>query len=377
LAERSHNPILRLGFAIGMIALSLAATEAAMRYLERPPGVISGWRATGPAAPVNQFGFRGQPPTRRQASDFVVVLTGGGAVECVACAPDETLDLILERALRRYNPNARVISLGSRGHGQDQQYLALHDYLAHQRADLILNWASIAEDVPANTFRSGQPRPGVTMPKPTFALRVDSKGEGAGDDIVGPTEEPGQQVYGSKLSTLLRPMFIDLDRNWTTLLPPPDAGASSPAPGAESQAHVDEALEEQRSSWSIWLTPRPARVKYGIILTRALERHMRELAALRGARFAIVLTPPAPAGDAPIALEHGGRWFLADPAARDAAIAEITNGFETISLPAATPQAGDGAPAAADTERRAMARLAEALSQRNLLTPAVAERPRH
>ncbi len=388
MAERPKHPILRFAFATAIIALSLGATEAAMRYRDIPRGVVSGWRSTGPGGPLNQFGFRGQLPSRRQATDFVVVLTGGASVECLACPPDETLDVMLERALRRYNPTAHVVTLGARGYAQDQEYLALHEYLAHQHADLILNWASIAEDVPANTFRTGQPRPDVRVPKPTFVLASSPGGGGAGaggakaepapsDDIVGPTEAPGEQIYQTKLSTLIRPLFIDLDQNWTTLLPAPDPGNSNPPQSVLSRTHVDDALEQQRGAWSIWLTPRPARVKYGIALTRALSRHMRELAALRGARFAILLTPSPHHDDAPIALEHDGRWFLADPATRDAAIAEVTSGFDTITLPVEGPAPGSVDAAPPEVKRHTMALLADALNQRNLLIPATADRPRH
>src|ERR1019366_6100199 len=140
-----------------------------------------------------------------------------------------------------YNPNARVVTLGGGGYNQDQEYLALHAFLALRlrHADLVVDWASIADDVPGNTFRSGQPRPGQTRPKPTFALR--------GGDSAGPTEGLGAPVYKTKISTLSWPLFIDLDRNWATLLPKPDPGAASPPPGAETLSHVHEPLEQQRT----------------------------------------------------------------------------------------------------------------------------------
>jgi hypothetical protein len=170
-------------------------------------------------------------------------------------------------------------------------------------------------------------------------------------------------------------LFIDLDRNWTTMLPKADPGAASPPPGAEAQSHVDEPLEQQRTAWSIWLNPRPARTEYGIALARALLRHMRELSTLRGARFAVLLTP-APSGpgpDAPVALEHDGHWFLADPAARDAAIAEVTSGSETITLPT-----GDRMLTSPESGGQLMARLADALNQRDLLAQVTADhRTRH
>ena len=349
-----------------MVLLALCAVESAMRYLDRPRAVISGWRTTVAGGPVNQLGFRGQRWKPFRLSDFVVVLTGGAGVECLACPPDETTDVILEHALRQYNPDVRVVTLGSSGYAQDQSYLVLHQFLDSRHADLVIDWASFADDVPGNTFRFGQPRPDVNLPKPTFALRYG--------ESIGPTEGLGQPVYKTKLATLLRPMFIDLDRNWTTLLPKADPGADSPPSSAETQAHVEADLEQQRTSWSIWLTPRPARVRYGIALTRVLLRHMRELSQLRGARFEILMTPP-PAGphtDAPVALEHDGHWFLADPATRDAAIAQITAGFDSITLAPA-----DGQPGALEAQRQMMARLADALNQKGLLTEVPLDHPRH
>lgn len=349
-----------------MVLLAVCAVEMAMRYLDRPRSVISGWRATDVTGPLNPFGYLGQPTQPSRLGDFVVVLTGAAAVECIACPPDETLDVMLERALRQYNPDARVVALGSSGYGQDQEYLAVHQFLDTRHADLVIDWASPAEDVPANTFRMGQPRPGQWLPKPTFALR--------GNASVGPTEGLGAQVYKTKLTTLLRPMFIDLDRNWMTLLPKADPGAAVAPPSAEIQSHVDADLEGQRTAWSIWLTPRPARVKYGIALTRALLRRMQDFSRLRGARFEVLLTPGQGGShtDVPMALVHDGHWFLADPATRDAAISQITAGFDPITLPT-----DDSAAAAPDAARQTMVRLAEALNQRGLLSEVPADHPRH
>ena len=180
-------------------------------------------------------------------------------------------------------------------------------------------------------------------------------------DLIGPTEWIGKSIYKLKLSALVRPWFIDIDRNWTILLPPADPGTTTPPSDAAVRLHVGDRLEQQRSAWSIWLTPRPGRVEYGIDLTRTLLSHMREVATLRGGRFALLLTPAAGGTPtAPLALEHDGHWFLADPATRDAAIDEVTDGFETVTLPTA-----DGQLTSPDAERRMMERLAEALNQPN------------
>jgi hypothetical protein len=365
LAERQSSPLVRFMAVIMTITLGLGTVEAAMRYLNWPRPVISGWRASEPGGPLNQFGWRGQPARRHQPGEFLVVMTGASAVECLRCPPDETLDVMLERALHRYNPDARVITLGSAGYGQDQEYLALHDYFALSRADLVIAWTSIADDVTANTFRSVPMRSGQTALKPSFAL--------LGKDLIGPTELIGQPVYSSKLSTLIRPWFIDIDRNWTILLPAADPGSPTPPAGTTAQSHVSDRLEQQRSAWSIWLTPRPDRVEYGLELTHTLLSHMREVATLRGARFTLLLTPATSGSPtAPLALEHDGHWFLADPAARDAAIAKVTDGFDTLILPS-----DGGLPASPDAERRMMKRLADALSQHDLLTPLALTGARH
>ena len=220
LTKRSYRPALRFAFGITMVLLAVCAVEMAMRYLDRPRSVISGWRATNVTGPLNPFGYLGQPTKPSRIGDFVVVLTGAAAVECIACPPDETLDVMLERALRQYNPDARVVALGSSGYGQDQEYFAVHQFLDTRHADLVIDWASPAEDVPANTFRLGAASAGpvVAETRPSRCAAMIAWGR---------PRDIGGQVYKTKLTTLLRPMFIDLDRNWMTLLPKADPGAAA------------------------------------------------------------------------------------------------------------------------------------------------------
>jgi hypothetical protein len=366
LAERHFHPTIRLLLALSTIVLSLAALEGGLRYRDWPRTVISGWRASAGATPLNQFGWRGQTAQKRSVSDFVVVMTGASDVECLSCPADETLDVMLENALRSYNPKARVVTLGAAGYGQDQEFLALQDFFSRSHADLVINWASPEYDVPANTFRMAQGPDDSMTPKPTFAW--------IGNEIRGPTGGLGSLIYRTKISTLLWPLFLNLDRNWTIVLPPADPGTQVPAAGMAMRLGIDTNLEQQRSNWSIWLKPRPARVAYGIALTKGLFRHIRELATLNGARFAVLLTPSAAdaAITGPVALEHDGHWFVADPATRDAAVTEVTSEFDPIILP---PEADP--PSSPVNERRAMARLAEALARRDLLTEIQIARPRH
>ena len=335
-----------------MAGLGVAAIEFGLRYLDWPAPVISGWRLTSAEGPVNQAGWRGQK-WHRLPSDFVAVLTGGDEVECVRCPPGETVDLILERALQRYNPNARVVTLGSRCYAQDQELLGLLEFFRHERADLVIDWAVVARDVPANVFRTGSISPGVVVWKPAYTLKDHV--------LAGPTEEIGEPVFQGKLVTLLLSPFIRPGVTWNWGLPEAVAGTTEPPPGVETKSHVEDALDQQRSGWSISLTPRPPRVSYGIELTRLLLGRMRDVATLHGARFSVLVTPPAGEGTSkgPIALEHDGRWFLASPGLRDAAIADVTKGLDRITE--------DTAVSSVEDERRVMEKLAAALNQRELL----------
>jgi hypothetical protein len=86
----------------------------------------------------------------------------------------------------------------------------------------------------------------------------------------------------------------------------------------------------------------------------------------------LLSTPPETHAEGPVALEHGGRWFVADPAMRDAAVAEVTDGLDTITLAREESQ-----PNAVAGEQNIMTRLAGVLSQHNLLVSAALTRPRH
>ena len=361
MAGRHPNRTLNIALAVASVGLMLAAVEMALRLADRPETVVSGWRATSPNPPIHQLGWRGRP-FNRQTGAFMVVLVGAGNVECPLCPPEEPLDLMLERALRTHNPQARVVTLGANFYGQDQQYLAIQQYLKHGRADLIVVWPSLAADVPRNTFRTGTPAPGMTRPKPSFTLRDTN--------LLGPTEKIGDSLYRSKLSILAHRPFADFDRDWINMIPPADPGAAAAPDGVETKRTVQEALDEQRSPWSIWLTPRPSRVRYGIDLTRALLRRMEQVAGLQGSRFAVLLTADdtAPEPDR-VALEHAGHWYLGEKSARDAAVEEIVGGMETIRLAA-------GALASPLAERLVVTRLAEALAEQEMLTPLAAARVR-
>ena len=128
-------------------------------------------------------------------------------------------------------------------------------YFWRDRADLVIDWASIERDVPANMFRAVQVTIGDRRPKPTFLLQ--------GNAIRGPTETFGESLYRCKLTTWLMPMFIDIDRVWARSLPEADPGVPEAPPDVARHRETSGDLLEQRAQWAIWLSPRPARVNYG------------------------------------------------------------------------------------------------------------------
>ena len=325
-----------LALALGSAALCILGLEAVMRIIDKPAPIISGWR--GNPLPLNQLGWRGRP-IDYAAEDFVVVLVGDSQVECRACPPDETMDLVLERALRQHIPRARVVTLGASGFGTDQEYLALQEYFTRYRADLVITWLTIGNDIVDNLTRSAGGGYHRFHPKPSFWLE--------GDVLRGPTELIDAPVYTGKLRILWQRAFEDFETDWAARMPPPDPGLDHPPPAFDRVARTFEAIEDQRSLWSILQTPRPAKMEYGIRLTRALLGRMKELAESKNAAFVVVrednFTPTAVSQAARIglemylpgktAVEHNGRWILAEEATYHSTVRDVTAGLDVLVMP--------------------------------------------
>ena len=123
-----------------------------------------------------------------------------------------------------------------------------------------------------------------------------------------------------------------------------------PPSGMDRVVHTAERLDEQRSIWSILQTPRPARMQYGIALTRALLERMRALAQEKGAGFAVMMEDsqaPASAQQAQrlglevflpgkTAVVQAGEWFMADSAVYAATVQEVAAGFPFLHVPIRT-----------------------------------------
>ena len=328
-----------LMLVVGTIGVCLLGMEGAFRLIDKPAPIISGWRGT--QAPLNELGWRGRK-IDYAADDFVVVLLGDSQVECKICPPDETMDALLERALRPHIPKARVISLGAAGFSTDQEYLALREYFMRYRADLVITWVTVYNDIIGNMSRSAGGGYHRFHPKPSFWLENGV--------LRGPTEETDDVVFAGKLRILWHRAFEDFEREWARHLPPPDAGTSEPPTGMDRVVRTGEAVEEQRSTWSILQTPRPPRITHGIALTRALLDRMRALTQEKGAAFAVMMEDslsPHSAAQAQrlgweiflpgrTAVDHNWHWIVAESAAYAATVREVAAGFEFLHVPVRT-----------------------------------------
>lgn len=326
-----------MAVVIGTIGLCLLAMEGAFRLIGKPAPIISGWRGTQP--PLNELGWRGRPISYAP-DDFVVVLLGDSQVECKVCPANETMDVILEQALRRHIPKARVVSLGAAGFSTDQEYLALREYFSRYRADLVVHWVTIYNDIVGTLSRSAGGGYHRFHPKPTFWLD--------GATLRGPTEETDAAVFTGKLRILWHRAFEDFQADWNRFLPPPGGLRAGEPEDMDRVVRTNEAIGEQRSLWTIAQTPRPARMEYGIRITRALFERMRDLARERGAHFVLMMednfTPPAVAqarrlgwdifipGKTAV-VDDGFNWIMADDAQFQANLREVTAGFATLLVP--------------------------------------------
>lgn len=268
----------RLALVLVSTFATLLAVEICFRVIDRPKPQLSGWRALlFPKSEQNQLGYRGQK-IEYSEQDSVVVLLGDSQVECKACA----YDWMPERRLQYHlGGRVKVFSVGAGGYGQDQQLLALREYLQTFRADVVVLWQTPGNDVWNNLFPTHWPR--NTTPKPTFWLQ--------GDSLRGPTEELGRPVRETpplKLGVLLRRLLpFKRDDAWEAHLPeayrPMDVYDA-----AADQVWTEKSPEDlrgEKTHLSLLLTPRSPRTQYGLDLTRALMREIKDLTERRGGRF--------------------------------------------------------------------------------------------
>jgi hypothetical protein len=270
------------------VAIALGAGEVMLRVFN-PVRIRSGWLnpwemnfVGGNYSEANQLGFRGKQ-INISDGDFVVVLIGDSQVECFSCAdnhlPEDALQRELTKATGR--ETVKVFSLGAMGYGPDQELLALKAYYAKgYRADLVVIWQTLGNDIWNALFPSHSTRSGVGHLKPTF--RLDEFGK-----LLWPDHQIGDYFCKFYVECIYRiRRYGSMDGYWDQFLPPPTKPADKPAHADFPVVETSESVDAEKSHWAIFL-PKSPRMEYGVALTRALYEEIRAEAAREGTRFVI------------------------------------------------------------------------------------------
>jgi hypothetical protein len=278
--------LLNSSLALASSALMLTAIEVALRLLDKPAWdteLRAGWKSVGADGYFNELGYRGKA-IHYTDRDIVIVLLGDSQVESGACPPGGMPEQFLERYLGQFDARYRVFTLGSRGYGNDQEYLALKEYFRKYRADAVVLWQTLSNDVWNNVFPTHWPKDGRI--KPTYWLDQGTlKGPNYQLDEV--ISKPARTKIGVMLNKLLRPR--GLDRSWERYLPTP----YQPLTNYEGSFVTDwdpfpgENLKNEKSHFSVQLYPRSERMQYGLDLTRKLLRSIHDLASEHHSSFFI------------------------------------------------------------------------------------------
>jgi hypothetical protein len=341
---RKPRLALRLLLVMGGILVGLACAEIDMQLLDEPKPTMSGWRGVYAASfELNQLGYRGQK-IEYSDDDFVVLLVGDSQVEAKACALEEMPERRLEAHLNEsggWGRRVRVFSVGASGYGQDQELLAMREYFAKYRADLVVLWETPINDLWNNVFPTSFPADGT--PKPTFWLE--------GGALRGPSELIGQPIRETPKLKLMQ-IFTKKSRwsrdgEWERRLPPPytplmDAGGEEIRDDWQQEHDTEfnpmrlENLANEKSHLTIFLTPRSPRTTYGLDLMRALILEMQRDSSARAARFVAFVT------DNPLSEEHmhseglhrlGGKLYRTSRAQYSENLAYFNRGFDFLSIP--------------------------------------------
>lgn len=316
----------------------LSVSECLLFAFKIAPVIRVGWRGVCPAAEKNDLGFRGHPVDYEE-HDFVVVLLGDSQVEAKACAYGLMPETQLEQCLQSRIDHAIVVSLGAGGYGQDQQLLALREYFDRGfRADLVILWQTIDNDVWNNTFPTHWPT--NANPKPTFSL-VGEKLRLAPEllETYRPSDLQLLRLWGN-----LR--FRRLDDFWgKSVLPDPYRPLSDRSlPQRDdwqvsftSRVESGDNFENDKNHLSLFLVPRSPRVDYGIQLTRALITEIEAESNSHGASLVLFRTSDTKKLSQ---LAEPDRYFWTDDGVYhfsreqyDKSVAEITDGFVSLSVP--------------------------------------------
>jgi hypothetical protein len=270
----------------------------------------------------------------------------------------------------------RVFSVGASGYGQDQELLALRRYLRRFRADRVVAWLTLNNDVKDNTWPTFSTIDG--RPKPTFWLE---QGRLAGPDHMT-AELVGSPIRLVALIDLARRRSPDAE--WAARhLPPPYEPLSESAVARSGETVRDDwqtladqglmsaySLAIEKNDRALRLAPASERTRYGIALTRELLRAMREVSESAGARFTLFAVDKGDKGEEMDGIYRlGGSYYRASSEQFWENVGEITDGFDYHLLPIIEPlwQAGKldhhlNEHATDDVMRELAARLAPGLA---------------
>ncbi|MEP7305985.1 MAG: hypothetical protein ABJA98_10755 [Acidobacteriota bacterium] len=344
-------------FVAGVIA-PLTLGEGLLRLTNRPSPEVIGW--TGDGGPGrrgwpgerNEFGFRGHDFDAR--AGVRIVLLGDSQVESAGTAFEDMPEVQLQTALAEDSVDSvSIASIASLGWGQDQELLALQEYVDRIRPTQVVLWFTESNDLWNNTFPTHLPKDG--FPKPTFWLD--------GSALKGPNlpwlvryRPPGLYLWEAirRVQGVAR---YPTDGEWESRLPPPYR-PSVPPPGAPSlmQALAEghgmrveelpyfnfENFETEKTHYSAYLVPESPRLAYAAALTRALLLRIRNLCEAKGARFVVLITQRWEASglpERPTMFELGGKGYTFSQASARRVIDAVLQGLPTIRVKGLRPDA--------------------------------------
>jgi len=327
-----HLFALSVGGLVGGLA---GAVVQEIAYV--PPPILCGWRAFAPPPEQNRLGFRGRPITYA-SSDYVVVLLGDSQVEAMGLPFQAMPERVLEAHIDIAGTKAKVFSIGAGGYGQDQELLALEEYFAKYRANLVVLWQTPSNDIWNNLFNTHM---GGRNPKPTFWL--DDSGL-----LRGPGERLGQPLGDSRIvawALFQRAFGLPWrDKRWERQLPEPYI----PLDRYEGPVRTDwqerwrtnlgrmrdEELETEKSHLAVLLTPPSKRMQYGLELTRALMSRINDLVAANHADLVVLQTQLADdvRDDEEVYVLNGKYYRTSRRQAREN-WEYVNRGFETLIVP--------------------------------------------
>jgi hypothetical protein len=320
----------------GSVILALAGGIILLQIFYPLTPIRSGWRSRTNRLEKNELGFRGHS-IHYDPDDFVIVLLGDSNVQANACAYDWMPERRLEEHLNRTGRAVKVFTVGANGYGQDQELMAIDEYLGRYRADLVLLWLYPRNDIWNNIF----PTSGANAhPKPTFWLE--------GDSLRGPSEAFEELIWSHrfKVLALLQRLWLPRrrDADWMRRLPPAYHSM------AEYEGKVDhwmmekleqgllplEDLATEKSHFSLSLVPRSPRTEYGIHLTRHLLHRIQD--SVVGHQGKLVLFSQRANEESGWPLLDGvydfrGRYYRMSQDQLNASIRELVEGFPFFATP--------------------------------------------